>query len=38
MGVSMTGSWTLDAFAIGSVVLIVYPFLVYIVRSKKEGT
>lgn len=32
----MTGSWTLDTFVIGSVVLIVYPLLVYIMRSKKE--
>ncbi len=32
----MTGSWTLDAFAIGSVILIGYPLVVYIIRSRKE--
>lgn len=36
--VCMTDSWTLDAFAIGSVILIVYPLLVYIIRNKKERT
>lgn len=29
----MTGSWTMDAFIIGSIILIGYPLLVYLYRE-----
>lgn len=32
----MTGSWTLDVFIIGSIILIGYPLAVCIIKHKKK--
>lgn len=33
----MTGSWTMDVFIIGAVVLILYPLIVFVVRERRKG-